>query len=78
MIPTANQLFKYADRYYNKNNEYPTFRQAAQRFKCRQEDIESVCSDQCDLGYLGAIVAYTTYSGVYHIDRIGDYLVEAY
>lgn len=78
MLPTPEQLFRYTDRFYNRNNRYPTFREAANRFKCKHEDIESVCSEHCSLGYLGAVVGYKMFAGTYSIERIGDYLVEAY
>lgn len=81
---TPEELFKYADRFARraenagKGTKYPTFRQAAKRFKVRISDVEDACNDWCGEGYMGAIVAIRVGSGVGGIDSTGDYQVEAY
>lgn len=79
------QLFRYATRYAKrsenagKGTQHPTFRQAAKRFRCRIDDIESACEDYDGGGYMKAGVAMGMLGHGYAcFENKGDWLVEAY
>lgn len=81
---TPEELFIYADRFARraekagKGTQYPTFRQAAKRFRVKISDIEDACNDWCGEEYMRAIVAFRVGGGVGCIESKGDYQVEAY
>lgn len=81
----ALKLAIYADAFATRHERrdkgtiYPTVRQAAKRFKCRQQDVLD-CIDGCvpeGFEYFDIAVGMRTGSGVGDFDNEGDYLIEA-
>jgi hypothetical protein len=85
-IPTAQELFDWAagwtERAAKSGNpeQYPTIRKAARRFCCKQAEIAEVLDGDIALddGYLGMGVGWRVGNGVADIEKVGDYIVEAY
>ncbi len=82
---TPDKLFAWADKYARKMEEsgrgtqYPTFKQATNRFKVNLDAIEDACNEGLyDDRYLGAGVGVRTGSGIGLHKHRGDWVVEAY
>lgn len=81
---TPEQLFDYANKYarraesVGKGSQYPTFRQAAKRFKVTLSEVEDACEDYSGDGYMKAAVCIRAGNGIYSFKSKGDWLVEAY
>lgn len=82
---TPDQLFQYATRYaarsvrQGRGTRYPTFREAATRFKVKHEDIEQACEDwDQSNGYMKPGVGIGGSGGFAAFEHKGEYLVEAY
>lgn len=79
---SSEQLFRYALAFSKRaqargdNRLFPSFRQAAKRFKTTLDTIEDAIQDYTGPGYMGAVVGIKTYSGYGDIKNRGDYLVE--
>jgi acyl carrier protein phosphodiesterase len=81
MIPTADKLWQYARRlalhseYRGFGTKYPTVREAARHFKCRQSEIVEATEDDMypHDRYLGVACWNTEVP-----EPLGDYVVEAY
>lgn len=85
MAITPEALFKYSTRFCKRSEKkglgsiYPTFKQAAARFKCTYDDIEQACSDwDADKGYMQPAVGLQCPNGFAGYNHRGEYLVEAY
>lgn len=79
-----DELFKYATAFAQrseakgKGTVYPTFRQAANRFRTTLDAIEQACSDwDSSKGYMQPAVAVRSGNGVGELER-GQWMVEAY
>jgi hypothetical protein len=80
-----DELFAYATAFCRRNeakdggSDYPTLRQAANRFGVRQVDIESACDDfDSSKGYMQIAVAVGGNGGYAEYKTRGDCKVEAY
>jgi len=81
MRPNVNQLWHYANKIARESESlglgtrYPTVREAAIRFKCKQSDIEECAGEGIYEGdhYLG-----TSYYLVNYKVPLGDNFIEAY
>lgn len=85
--PTAQQLFEYAVEYQAKAQAenaarlLPTVREAAEHFRCFQQNIIDAANDASLVadGYLGLVVAVRGGSGgIGKITKPGDQQIEAY
>lgn len=82
--PTPCELFEYAKRYAARSEArgqgtaYPTIRACARYLRITQAEVESLIDDYSGPGYLGRIVAFSTYGGVGEIKGAANYQVEAY
>lgn len=81
---TPDQLFNYAVGYAaksvanGKGTQYPSFRDAARRFRVKQSDIEDACNDYSGKHYMQPAVGIRAGgSGVGDLEG-GDRQVEAY
>lgn len=88
-VPTPQELFDWAAGWTERAaargspEQYPTIRQAARRFCCRQREIDEVLDGDLDIddGYLGKGVGWQVGGlggGHAEIEKVGDYIVEAY
>jgi hypothetical protein len=87
-VPTIAELFEWAAGWSERSNaksgeQWPTVRVAARRFCCRQREIEAVLDGDCTVedGYLGIGVGFQVGGlggGTADIEKLGDYIVEAY
>lgn len=82
---TPDELFAYASRYarrleaQDKGTDYPTLRQAANRFKVNYDDLEMAVEDfDSSKGYLGLAVGIRTGSGYGSYKHRGEWKIEAY
>lgn len=81
---TADSLFRYARSFARRSEaadrgtKFPTFRQAARRFKVRLAEVEDACNDYVGAGYMKPAVGVRSGSGVAVFESMGDWLVEAY
>jgi len=83
-----NALFDYATAFCkeseakDRGSDYPTFREAAKKFKVRISDIqdalENFRNDNQDERYMDAMVGMRCGAGIVSFERMGDYKVEAY
>lgn len=83
-----NALFDYAVAFCkeseskDRGSDYPTFREAAKKFKVRISDIQDVVetfhNDNQDERYMDAMVGVRCGAGIAAFNRVGDYKVEAY
>lgn len=84
MTPTSRQLYAYASRFASasekagEGTKWPTFRQAARRFRCTLDEIEEAVASYEGDGYMGAGVAMATSAGYYPLRRRGQWVIEAY
>ncbi len=72
-------LFAYALRYSNrraKPHSFPTFREAAKRFRTNIDEIESAIDSYQGRGFMGAAVAFGGGGGFAEIKSRGNYLIE--
>jgi hypothetical protein len=84
----ADALFDYAMAFCkaseekDRGSDYPTFREAAKKFKVRISDIEEAVetfhNDNQDERYMDAIVGVRCGAGIAPYNRVGDYKIEAY
>lgn len=88
-VPTPQELFDWAAGWTERASErgdpqqYPTIRQAARRFCCRQREIDEILDGDLDLddGYLGKGVGFQAGGlggGHFEIEAVADYVIEAY
>lgn len=81
---SPDDLFNYAERFARrseaegKGTQYPTFRQAAKRFKVSLSAVEDACNDWDGEGYMKPATVFRSGSGIGSFDNKGDWLVEAY
>jgi len=81
MQPTGEQLWKWSRKialnseYKGFGTKYPTVREAARRFKCKQSEIVETTEGywHTEDRYLGVASYYTAVP-----TPLGDYVVEAY
>ena len=81
MRPNVNQLWKYANKIARRaekaglGTQYPTIRQAAKRFNCKQSDIFECAGEGIQEGdhYLGTASYFCEPP-----EAPGDHVVEAY
>lgn len=82
---TPEQLFDFANGFARRaetagaGTTYPTFRDAAKRFKVRHDEIEQACQDWDQSGgYMQPAVGVGGSGGATAFACRGDWLVEAY
>lgn len=82
---SAQALFDWANRFARKREakghgtQYPTFRQAATRFRVTHDELELTIGEYHGEGYLGMAVGFGISGvGIAGIRTRGDYLIEAY
>jgi hypothetical protein len=81
---TPQALFDYARQFADKaektgrGTEFPTFAQAAKRFRVRIAAIEDAAEDWQGDGEMYVIVGIRCGSGVGEFKKKGEYLIEAY
>ena len=81
MQPTSEQLWQWSNKiklrseYLGFGTKYPTVRDAAKRFKCKQSEIAEATEGywHTEDRYLGVASYYTVPP-----EPLGDYVVEAY
>ena len=75
---TGDALYRYATKFFKRNDKFPTFKQVARRFRCRYDDIEEACDDYHGIGYLGVAIGIQVNGAIGQFESRGQYEVEAY